>query len=193
MKAFGMISVDSDLKTRSQSRIFYGWYILTASFIILFFGSGAIFSVGVMFKPVISELGWSRGTFSIAFFLNMAVYALSLIIAGKVYDRYGPKWLIVISSILFSSGFIGVFFISAFWQYLALYGVVSAAGMGGITVPIFAAILSKWFEKYRDRSVYYCSIGHHACGSSGVEGILFSSWYDSACHQYFPGFFHPKG
>lgn len=148
-----MTFVDTENNTRSQSRIFYGWYILAASFVILFFTAGATFSVGVMFKPIINELGWSRGTFSIAFFLNMAVYAFSLIVAGKVYDRYGPKWLIITSSILFSGGFIGISFINTFWQYLTLYGIISAAGMGGTTVPIFAAILSKWFEKYRGLTI----------------------------------------
>lgn len=153
MKAVGMTFPDTEYKARSQNRISYGWYILAASFIILFFSGGAIYSVGVMFKPIINELGWSRGTFSIALFLNMAVYAFSLIVAGKAYDRYGPKWLIIISSILFSGGFIGIFFVNTFWQYLALYGVISAAGMGGTTVPIFAAILSKWFEKYRGLAI----------------------------------------
>jgi hypothetical protein len=58
-----------------SSGIFYGWYIVAASFAILFFNSGARFSFGVMFKPMIAELGWSRGSMSLAFFLNMAFYA----------------------------------------------------------------------------------------------------------------------
>ncbi|MBW2083010.1 MAG: MFS transporter [Deltaproteobacteria bacterium] len=142
-------------KTHSLNlnHIFYGWYVLAASFIILFFSGGAIYSVGIMFKPIISELGWSRGTFSIAFFCNMAVYACSLIAAGRLYDRYGPKWLVIVSTILFSGGFVGIFFINSFWEYLLLYGVISAAGMGGTTVPLFAAILSKWFEKHRGLAI----------------------------------------
>lgn len=37
--------------------LFYGWYIIIASFFILFFTSGARYSIGVMFKPMISEFG----------------------------------------------------------------------------------------------------------------------------------------
>jgi MFS family permease len=137
-------------KNKTQkSKIFYGWYILAASFIILFINSGATFSIGVMFKPMIMELGWSRSLFSSAFLLNMTVYALSLIVAGHAYDRYGPKWVIIISSLLLSGGFVAIYFIETFWQYMFFYGVISAAGLGGTTAPLFAAILSKWFEKNR--------------------------------------------
>ena len=34
-----------------HGRIFYGWYILAASFFLLFFQVAACFSFGIMFKP----------------------------------------------------------------------------------------------------------------------------------------------
>ncbi|MBW1801297.1 MAG: MFS transporter [Deltaproteobacteria bacterium] len=89
-----------------QPRIYYGWYIVAASFLILFLNAGVRLSFGVMFKPMIAELGWSRSAISSVYFLSMAVYALSLIVAGKYYDRYGPKWVIIISTLLISSGYI---------------------------------------------------------------------------------------
>jgi MFS family permease len=145
--------IDYNMKRRSGERFFFGWYVLVASFIILFFNAGASFTIGVLFKPMINDFGWSRGTFSISFFLNMAIYALSLIVAGRAYDRYGPKWVIIISTLLLSGGFMGIFFIIEFWQYLILYGIFAAAGMGGTTAPIFGAILSKWFERYRGLAI----------------------------------------
>jgi len=78
-------------KGPGQGRIFYGWYIVAASFIILFFNSGARYAFGVMFKPIIKEFGWSRGTISLVFFLNMMIFALTLMAVGKLYDRYGPS------------------------------------------------------------------------------------------------------
>jgi MFS family permease len=134
---------------RSKGRIFFGWYVLAAAFVILFFNAGAAFTMGVLFKPMINEFGWSRGTLSSASFMNLSVYALALIVAGRAYDRYGPKRVILISTILLSAGFMGIFFITAHWQLLVLYGIVAAAGMGGTTVPLFAAILSRWFSKFR--------------------------------------------
>jgi MFS family permease len=70
-----------------------------------FFNVGARFSFGVMFKPMLTELGWNRGTLSFVLFLNMAVFALSLAVLGRLYDHYGPRWLIVLSTILLSAGY----------------------------------------------------------------------------------------
>jgi len=139
--------------TPSQSRLFYGWYVLAASFLILFLSSGARFTVGIAFKPLIAEFGWSRSAVSLAVFLNMAVYSLSVIATGKLYDRFGPKWVIIVSTILVSSGYMLIALTQTLWHFLILYGVVAALGLGGTTVPIFAALMSKWFEKRRGLTI----------------------------------------
>ncbi len=137
----------------SKSRIFYGWYILAASCIILFFNSGARLTIGIMFKPMITEFNWSRSTISLAVFINMALYALSLPVVGKVYDRYGPKWVIIISTLLLAIGYIGISFIMSIGQFLFFFGIVSALGLSGTSVPLFAALASKWFEKGRGLAI----------------------------------------
>jgi MFS family permease len=147
--------------------IFYGWYVLAASFAILFLTSGVRFSMGVVFKPLMWEFGWDRGLISFAFFLNMTIYAVSLIFAGKYYDRYGPKWVIIISNFFISAGFMSLAFINSFWQFLVFYGVIAATGMGGTTVPLYAVLLSKWFTKGRGLAV---SLG--LAGSSIGQFIL---------------------
>jgi len=140
-------------QTPQRSRLFYGWYVLAASFLILFLSSGARFTVGIAFKPLIAEFGWSRSAVSLAVFLNMAVYSLSVIATGKLYDRFGPKWVIVASTILVSSGYMLIALTQTLWHFLLLYGVVAALGLGGTTVPIFAALMSKWFEKRRGLTI----------------------------------------
>ena len=57
-----------------KQKIFYGWYIIGAAFTILFFNAGARYSIGVIFKPVISEFGWSRSILSLSFFINMMLF-----------------------------------------------------------------------------------------------------------------------
>ena len=147
--------------------IFYGWYVLAASFGILFLTSGVRFSIGVVFKPLMWEFGWDRGLISLAFFLNMTIYAFSLIFVGKYYDRYGPKWVIFISNLFISAGFICLTFMNTFWQFLIFYGIIAATGMGGTTVPLYAALLSKWFAKGRGLAV---SLG--LAGSSIGQFVL---------------------
>lgn len=136
-----------------RSPLFYGWYILAASFIILFFNAGGRFSISVMFKPIAAEFGWSRSTISLAFFLQMAVYAVSLSLVGRIYDRYGPKWVIIISTLFLSAGYMAISLVNSLWQFLLFYGVIAAVGLGGTSAPIFAALTSKWFEKGRGLAV----------------------------------------
>ena len=136
-------------KATSKTNLFYGWYILAASFFLLFFQSGARFSFGVMFKPMIAEFGWNRASMSFAFFLNMTFFALTLSIAGRIYDRYGPKWVIFLSTVLLSAGFVGISFIGSLWQFNICYGIIVGIGLGGASVPIIGAMISKWFDKSR--------------------------------------------
>lgn len=163
-----------ETKPSHPHRIFYGWYVLGASFLILFVSSGAAFSFGIMLKPMVGELGWSRGAISSAFFLNMSVYAFSLIITGKLYDRYGPKWVIVFSTICFSAGYVLISTVDSLFQFVLYYGVISAMGLGGTTIPIFAALISKWFVKNRGLAISLALSG--ACLGQFVLVPVFTSF-----------------
>jgi len=143
----------SNRQSRTRVRIHYGWYILSASFAFLFFQSGARYAFGVMFKPMITQLGWTRASISSAFFLNMTILAITLSVSGKIYDRYGPRWVIFISTILLSAGFICIAFIEALWEFYLYYGILAALGMGGAGVPLIASLMSKWFEKHRGLAI----------------------------------------
>lgn len=134
---------------RSRFNIFYGWYILAACFFLLFFQAGARFSFGIMFKPMMAQLGWDRASISLVFFLNMIFFALTLSIAGKLYDRWGPKWVILIATLFLSVGYGSISFISTLWEFHLYYGILAAIGMGGASVPLIAALMSKWFAKNR--------------------------------------------
>jgi MFS family permease len=140
-------------KTQTSSRIFYGWYVMAASFLLLFFQSGARYSFGIMFKPMMAELGWNRASISSVFFLNMVFFALTLTVAGRLYDRYGPKWVIFISTVLLASGYICTSWVRTLWQFHLYYGVLTAIGSGGATLPLVAAVMSKWFQKRRGLTI----------------------------------------
>ncbi|MEW6663790.1 MAG: MFS transporter [Thermodesulfobacteriota bacterium] len=134
-------------------RIFYGWYIVAASFTILFFCTGARYAFGVMFKPIIQEFGWSRGAISLVFFVNMVVFALGLMVVGKIYDRYGPKWVIMVSSLLISSGFAMTSVIHSIGEFFFSYGILAALGVAGTAAPLMATLTSKWFDRLRGLAI----------------------------------------
>jgi len=133
--------------------IFYGWFVLAASFVMLFFNSGAQFSISVMFKPIIADFGWNRGSVSLVAMVNMVVYAFSMLLMGKAYDRFGPKWVIAASATFLSSGFIGMALMDNHFEFVLFYGIFCGIGLGGCTVLIFSSLISKWFEKWRGLAI----------------------------------------
>lgn len=132
-----------------------------------------------MFNPMLADLGWNRGTISSAFFLHMTVFSLSLIVVGHLYDRHGPKWVIVISTLFLAVGYMLTAWITSLWQLYLSYGLLAAIGLGGTSVPLVASLMSKWFIKWRGVAVSLT-----LCGSALGQFILvpiltqFISHYD---------------
>ena len=133
--------------------VFYGWYVLAASFVILFLNTGGRYIVGILVKPVATEFDWSRGSISLVIFLNMAVYAFSVLVTGRLYDRYGAKWVVVGSTLLFSAGYALMATMHSFGEFLLYYGILNAAGTGGTAVPLFGSVIGHWFKKRRGLAV----------------------------------------
>jgi MFS family permease len=133
--------------------IYFGWYLVAACFVILFFNAGARFAIGVAFKPIISEFGWSRGQVSMAFMVQMIVFAVSLSVTGWFFDRYGPKKVIIICTLLLAGGCAALALIHTYWAFMLFFGFVAAAGMGGTSVPLVAALVSKWFARRRGLAI----------------------------------------
>ena len=141
-------------------RVPYAWWVLAASFVILFLNSGARLMIGVMVKPIIADFGWSRGEVSAAVFVNMVVFAASILVAGRLYDRFGPKWTVLVSSVVFSGGLLLMTGMSSLWQFILTYGVISAAGLGGLTSALFGALVARWFERRRGTAISLAIAGN---------------------------------
>jgi MFS family permease len=138
----------NDIVKRSPA-VFYGWFVLAASFAMLFFNSGAQFSIGVMFKPIIADFGWNRSAISLVAMVNMVVYAFSMLLMGKAYDRFGPQKVILIAATFLGAGFIGISLMDSILDFILYYGILCGVGLSGCTVLIFSSLVSKWFERWR--------------------------------------------
>ena len=127
----------------------YRWYILAASFLILVIDGGVRFSFGVLIKPLVSEFSWERGAITLAYTLNMLVFACCQPLAGKLLDRFGPKRLFTASALVTSAGLVLTSQTMSLWDLYWSYGVVVAAGISGISIAVVASVLSRWFTELR--------------------------------------------
>lgn len=134
-------------------KIYYGWFVLAGAFIILFFNAICFSLMGIMMKPVSADLGWSRSSMDTALLVYMIVHAVSVPVCGKIYDRFGPKAAIIIFSAFILAGNLLAAFTSNYVIFIIAYGVLIGIGMGGPANPLFAALICKWFTKYRGLAI----------------------------------------
>ncbi len=110
--------------------------------------TGALFSFSVFFAPLQAEFGWSRAVTSGAFASYMIMQGLLSIAAGRLNDRFGPRVILSVCSLLSGAGFILASRIDAVWQLYLLYGLLVAAGASGAPVPLMSTVV-RWFKARR--------------------------------------------
>jgi MFS family permease len=149
-------SRDSD----PSPRIFYGWWIVLAAFLNLFFAVGIIFYGFPVFYPAfVASLGFTRTQVTQGFLLGFLVVGLPFgLLAGALIDRIGARWVI-----LSGVGFIGLPLIlmgsmTRFWQYelLCIAEVLGYTLAGPIANQV---LVSRWFQARRGRAMGYAYLG----------------------------------
>jgi OFA family oxalate/formate antiporter-like MFS transporter len=105
---------------------------------------GTIYAWSIFVAPLENEFGWKRAQTSSVFTLEVVMFAASLLLAGKLQDRFGPFWISVTGSILVTLSFLLVAHTSTLFSLFFFYGVLGGIGLGfgfGTVVPVMA----KWF------------------------------------------------
>ncbi|MFA5757312.1 MAG: MFS transporter, partial [Smithellaceae bacterium] len=101
-----------------NQKIFWGWYVVAGSFLVMAVNYGARYCFGVFLKPLSLEHDWSRSVISLAACINMAVYSTGAVFIGRMLDRIAPRWIITCGALLAAFGF---FLTSQIHTPLALY------------------------------------------------------------------------
>ena len=109
-----------------QTRFNYGWVIVGVSFVTLAFTGGVWYSFSVFFVAVLKEFGWSRSLGAGAFSLFLILQSLAGVIAGNMIDRFGPKKVLLLGSLLLGTGLALCSTIHVWWQFYIYFGVISA-------------------------------------------------------------------
>lgn len=140
--------------------VFYGWWIVVAAFLNLFFSVGIIYYGFPVFYPsFISSLGFTHAQVTQGFLLGFLVVGIPAgIMAGALVDRVGAR--VVIAA---GIGFVGVplilmGFMTHLWQFEVLC-MVEVLGYA-LTGPIANQVLiSQWFLRRRGQAMGYAYLG----------------------------------
>jgi len=123
------------------------WIILLAS-IICNLCIGAAYAWSVFQKPLLSVFPWTPSEASLAFTLSLAVMPLAMIIAGRIQDKQGPRFVMMIGGVMFGAGVFATGFITSLGSLYLMYGVLGGLGIGTVYSCAIANTV-KWFPDKR--------------------------------------------
>ena len=131
-------------------RLFYGWWIVVAAFLNLFFAVGIIFYGFPVFYPAfVQSLGFTRAQVTQGFFLGFLFAGLPCgLLAGAVIDRLGARWVILVGVSLIGISLLLMRSMSKLWHYelLCVMEVVGYVLAGPIANQVLVA---RWFRVRR--------------------------------------------
>ncbi len=128
---------------KNQKAFNRGFVILGA--ILIQLALGAIYAWSVYTKLLVEE-GWTRTQTQLVFSTGLAVFAIVMVLAGRMLPKTGPRKLAFAGGIILGLGYIlsGIFGAENFIPTLFFVGVMGGIGIGlGYVVPI--AVGMRWF------------------------------------------------
>ncbi len=117
--------------------------VIAVGFLVLFVGGGARFAVGLIFKPMVDDLGWTRGELGLAVGLYLVVSAFATFIAGRLADRLDARVLLGAGTVLGGIGIGLMSLVSAPWHAMVLYGLVFAIGNGAASLTTVGVVVTR--------------------------------------------------
>jgi len=128
-------------------RIFYGWYVVAATFAVTFVGFGGAYSFSAFLVSLQQDFGASRGSVSLVFSIAGFFYFGLGVITGPLADRFGSRRLAVGGMLLTAIGFGFASVAQNLIEVYAAYGLGVGLGIGCSYVPIGA--VTRWFVRRR--------------------------------------------
>ena len=127
----------------------YRWIILAIGFAILFFNGGSRSALGLMLKPMVDDLEWSRTALSTGATVYMVVSAMAMPFVGRLADRYDLRLIMGVGAVVGAVGIGLMSVVSAPWQLFLIYGLVFALGNSGMSNPVVSVMTVRWFPDRR--------------------------------------------
>jgi sugar phosphate permease len=152
--------------------VYYGWRMIAASCAIRVLGGGLhAYGFTVYFLPVTQELGLTRAATSLVFSLARAQGAIEGPLAGYAIDRYGPRPVVSVATLLAGIGYMLLAGVNSYTTLLIVYmGVISLSYQAGF-MDATMTVANDWFIRKRALAMSIIS-GSIALGGTLVTPLL---------------------
>jgi MFS family permease len=146
----GVRPVPSQNSNRKHRNMFYGWWVVLAAAVGLFWGAPiTVFSFSVFLKPLMHDFHAGRGQISLGYTLGAIAGAVSAPTVGWFLDRYGARKVILPATAMFGCVLLLAKTVSAsIWQFYLFYVSLGLLVHGVGPVP-YGSVISRWFDRRR--------------------------------------------
>jgi len=133
--------------TKTNPRVFYGWWLLIALFIVGTIGPMARYSVSAFFPALSADLHWSRSLVGTAQSISLWAYSFLSILTGWMVDRFGARKTVFIGGAFCLVGWFLLSTVASVWQFYLYYGIVMAIAVSNTHLVPLQSTSRKWFVK----------------------------------------------
>jgi len=134
---------------QSKGKMFYGWWIVLATFFILFAGlCSGFYTVSVFLKPFQDSFGWTSTQISLGFTIAALLVGLLSPLVGVAVGKLGVKKVQLAGALITGTGLLLASMITQLWHYYLIY-IYIAVGLSSVSVVPAQTIISYWFDKKR--------------------------------------------
>lgn len=156
-KCAGGISLEGKMGNR--------WLVVVGS-LIMQLSLGAIYTWSLFNTPLVEKFGWDVSATVFTFSVTLVFFALSVIIAGRIQDKIGPRKVATVGGLLTGLGVILASFATTPTMLYITYGVIAGTGIGSAYVTPLATCV-KWFPEKRGL------INGLVLAALGLGGVIF--------------------
>lgn len=146
------------LMVPGRRRLFRGWIVVAAVFMITFVGFGSAYSFGALFRSLQTAFGATRADISLMFSLSGFLYFALGAVSGPLSDRFGPRVLTSIGMLVLALGLFMAARSTTLTEACIAYGLGVGVGVGLAYVPAISTV-QRWFVAHRGRATGFAVSG----------------------------------
>jgi MFS family permease len=143
----------------------YAWRRLVIALLLSTIGGIGLWSSVVVLPALQDDFGVARGTASLPYTVTMLGFAFGGIFMGRLADRRGVVYPVVVGSIAISIGYFAAAEAASLWQFVLAQGVLIGLLGSSATFGPLVADTSHWFTRNRGTAVAICASGNYLAGT----------------------------
>ena len=141
---------------RPGGKVFYGWWIVLACAGVQWLAALTwMHSYGGYTLHLQEEFGWSMSILSLAFALTRLESGLLGPLQGWLVDKYGPRLILIIGTLIFGCGFFVFSQVNSITTYFVAFILIALGSSLGGFATLMVSIVS-WFDLHRAKARWRC-------------------------------------